>query len=317
LFRILGDVDLSNTHALGLAARRLIDAATRCPIAARRSPYLSSLIAAESPSVSCAQAVTTSPAGVDRTAMRAVVEPSRKAGNEAAPHRRHDPGRLPQAGGHSLVRQPITRTVIISVVCLDVWQRGRRSGMGVRAFIQGWPVYRQLTGSDPLGRGTAAASRRSETLRPRIDDADRVAHSVCPYCAVGCAQKVYVKDEQVVQIEGNPDSPISRGRLCPKGSASKQLVTGPHRQQRVLYRAPYATDWTELELDTAMDMVADRVLDARDKGWQDNDPNGDFVRRTLGLASLGGATLDNEENYLIKKLFTALGAIQIENQARI
>jgi formate dehydrogenase major subunit len=189
--------------------------------------------------------------------------------------------------------------------------------MGVRAFIEGWPVYRQLTGSDPLGRGTAAASRRSETLRPRIDEADRVAHSVCPYCAVGCAQKVYVKDEQVFQIEGNPDSPISRGRLCPKGSASKQLVTGPHRQQRVMYRAPYATDWTELELDTAMDMVADRVLDARDKGWQDNDPNGDFVRRTLGLASLGGATLDNEENYLIKKLFTALGAIQIENQARI
>jgi formate dehydrogenase major subunit len=134
---------------------------------------------------------------------------------------------------------------------------------------------------------------------------------------VGCAQKVYVKDERVIQIEGSPDSPISRGRLCPKGSASKQLVTGPHRQQKVLYRAPYASDWSELDLDTAMDMVTDRVLDARHKGWQDEDHTGAFVRRTMGIASLGGATLDNEENYLIKKLFTALGAIQIENQARI
>jgi formate dehydrogenase major subunit len=189
--------------------------------------------------------------------------------------------------------------------------------VGVRTFIEGWPVYRQLTGADPLGRGTAAQSPHSLALEPRIDDADRVAHSVCPYCAVGCAQNVYVKDEQVIQIEGNPDSPISRGRLCPKGSASKQLVTGPQREQKMLYRAPYATDWTELDLDTAMDMVTDRVLDARNKGWQDTDSDGNFVRRTMGIASLGGATLDNEENYLIKKLFTALGAIQIENQARI
>jgi formate dehydrogenase major subunit len=189
--------------------------------------------------------------------------------------------------------------------------------VGVRTFIEGWPVYRQLTGTDPLGRGTAAESPHSQQLTPRIASADRVAHSVCPYCAVGCAQNVYVKDEQVIQIEGNPDSPISRGRLCPKGSASKQLVTGPHRQQTVRYRAPYATEWTDLDLDTAMDMVADRVIEARNKGWQDQDPNGRFVRRTLGIASLGGATLDNEENYLIKKLFTALGAIQIENQARI
>jgi formate dehydrogenase major subunit len=189
--------------------------------------------------------------------------------------------------------------------------------VGVRTFIEGWPVYRQLTGTDPLGRGAAAESARSATLAPRVEQADRVARSVCPYCAVGCGQKVYVKDERVIQIEGDPDSPISRGRLCPKGSASKQLVTGAHREQKVLYRAPFATEWTELELDTAMEMVTDRVLEARRKGWQDNDPKGDFVRRTLGIASLGGATLDNEENYLIKKLFTALGAIQIENQARI
>jgi formate dehydrogenase major subunit len=190
-------------------------------------------------------------------------------------------------------------------------------GMGVKTWIEGWPVYRQVTGTDPLGRGAAAQSGRSKALTARIADADRVAHSVCPYCAVGCAQKVYVKDEQVIQIEGNPDSPISRGRLCPKGSASKQLVTGPQREQKVKYRAPYATEWTELDLDTAMTMVADRVLDARTRGWQDRDEQGRPLRRTTGLASLGGATLDNEENYLIKKLFTALGAMQIENQARI
>src|SRR6266550_4493231 len=185
--------------------------------------------------------------------------------------------------------------------------------MGVRTWIEGWPVYRQLTGADPLGRGAAAQSARSGTLAPRTGTADRVAKSVCPYCAVGCAQNVYVRDGQVIQIEGNPDSPISRGRLCPKGSASKQLVTGPQREQKVRYRAPYATEWTELDLDTAMDMVTDRVLDARRRGWQDVDHRGNRVRRTLGLAALGGATLDNEENYLIKKLFTALGAIQIEN----
>ena len=189
--------------------------------------------------------------------------------------------------------------------------------MGVRTWIEGWPVYRQLTGSDPLGRGQAAQSPRSRGLEPRTRTADRVAHSVCPYCAVGCAQKVYVKDERVVQIEGNPDSPVNRGRLCPKGSASKQLVTGPQRETKVLYRAPYATEWTELELPRAMEMVADRVLQARRKGWQDVDDQGRIVRRTLGFASLGGATLDNEENYIIKKLFTAAGAIQIENQARI
>lgn len=189
--------------------------------------------------------------------------------------------------------------------------------MGPRRWLELWPVYRQLTGSDPLGRGKAAESPKSEALVPRTASADRVARSVCPYCAVGCGQQVFVKDEKVVQIEGDPHSPISRGRLCPKGSASKQLVTGPQREQKVRYRAPYATEWTDLDLGTAMDMVADRVLAARRKGWQDTDEHGAPLRRTLGLASLGGATLDNEENYLIKKLFTALGAIQIENQARI
>jgi formate dehydrogenase major subunit len=189
--------------------------------------------------------------------------------------------------------------------------------MSVPGWIKSWPVVRQLTGPDPLGRGKAAQSPRSAAMEPRTASADRVAVSVCPYCAVGCSQNVYVRDEQVIQIEGNDDSPISRGRLCPKGSASKQLVTGPHRLRTVRYRAPYATEWQEIDLDTAMEMVADRVLDARRKGWQDTDAEGNTLRRTMGFASLGGATLDNEENYLIKKLFTALGAVQIENQARI
>jgi formate dehydrogenase major subunit len=192
--------------------------------------------------------------------------------------------------------------------------------MGVRTFIQGWPAYRQLTGTDPLGRGAAAKSGPSARLDPRTRTADEVVKSVCPYCAVGCGQNVYVKEQRggkkVVQIEGDPDSPVSRGRLCPKGSASLQLTTTSARETQVLYRRPHGTDWEPLDLDTAMDMIADRVIDARRRGWQ-WDFDGTRTRRTLGLATLGGATLDNEENYLIKKLFTALGAIQIENQARI
>jgi formate dehydrogenase major subunit len=189
--------------------------------------------------------------------------------------------------------------------------------MGVRTWIEGWPVYRQLTGDDPLGRGAAAQSARSAALTPRTETADTVARSICPYCAVGCGQRVYVHDGQVTQIEGDPDSPISRGRLCPKGAASKSLVTSDLRQQRVRYRRPYGTEWEDLDLDTAMDMIADRLLAARDATWEDVDDAGRPLHRTLGIASLGGATLDNEENYLIKKLFTAAGALQIENQARI
>jgi formate dehydrogenase major subunit len=188
--------------------------------------------------------------------------------------------------------------------------------MGVRTWIEGWPVYRQMTGSDPLGRGAAAKSRTSAGLAPRTVTADKVVKSVCPYCAVGCGQNVYVSGEKVVQIEGDPDSPVSRGRLCPKGSASLQLTTGSTRRHEVLYRRPHGTGWERLDLDTAMDMIADRVIKARREGWQ-WDVEGVRTRRTMGIASLGGATLDNEENYLIKKLFTALGAVQIENQARI
>jgi formate dehydrogenase major subunit len=180
------------------------------------------------------------------------------------------------------------------------------------------PVLKQLRG-DPTARGSAAQSRRSAAIEPRTASAERVVQSVCPYCAVGCGQRVYVKDEQVIQIEGDPDSPISRGRLCPKGAASKELVTTPLRKHKVKYRRPHGTEWEELDLDTATDMIADRVIAAREATWESNvDGNRNLkLNRTRGIAFLGGATLDSEENYLIKKLFTALGAIQIENQARI
>ncbi|MEU7258401.1 formate dehydrogenase [Streptomyces rimosus] len=189
--------------------------------------------------------------------------------------------------------------------------------MGVRKRVRDWPVYRQLTGGDPLGRGRAAMSPYTEGLRPRTGTADRMVRSVCPYCAVGCGQQVYVKDEKVVQIEGDPDSPVSRGRLCPKGSATLQLTTGSSRRHQVLYRRPYGTDWEQLDLETAMDMVADRVIETRRRTWEWESAEGLRTARTMGIASLGGATLDNEENYLIKKLLTGLGVVQVENQARV
>ena len=190
------------------------------------------------------------------------------------------------------------------------------SVVGPKFFLE-WPVIRQFRSGDVFGRGPAVMSNKTKAMTARTTTADRVARSVCPYCAVGCGQKVFVKDEKVIQIEGDPDSPISRGRLCPKGSASEQLVNNPGRQTTILYRAPHGTEWQSLGLDQAIEMVADRFIEARRNGWQDFDEHGRAVRRTMGIASLGGATLDNEENYLIKKLFTAAGAIQVENQARI
>src|SRR5947207_3968708 len=178
------------------------------------------------------------------------------------------------------------------------------------------PLLRQLAG-DALALGRAAQSATSDELVPRTKTADRVVQSICPYCAVGCGQRVYVKDGRVTQIEGDPDSPISRGRLCPKGSASKSLVTSPDRVRTVRYRRPYGTGREDLDLDTALDMIADRVIASRAEHWQDRDDEDRPLNRTLAIASLGGATLDNEENYLIKKLISALGAVQIENQARL
>ena len=182
------------------------------------------------------------------------------------------------------------------------------------------PARRRSCASSPAtvsASGAAAQSGRSRALTPRTRTADRVVPSVCPYCAVGCGQKVYVKDEKVVGIEGDPDSPISRGRLCPKGAASEALVNSPLRETKVRYRRPHGTEWEDLDLETAMDMIADRIVDTRARTWEDTDEHGRPLRRTLGLAFLGGATLDTEENYLIKKLFTAAGAVSVENQARI
>lgn len=183
--------------------------------------------------------------------------------------------------------------------------------------ITRWPVLRQIRTADPHALGHNTMSERTRNLEPRTRNADRVVKSVCPYCAVGCAQLVYVKDERIVDIEGDPDSPISRGCLCPKGSASFQLVTNSHRVTNVLYRRPYGTEWEVIPLEQAMEMVAQRIKASRDSSWQVNDESGQRVNRTLSVAHLGGATWDNEENYLLKKLYSALGVVQVENQARI
>ena len=190
--------------------------------------------------------------------------------------------------------------------------RERAAGLLAR-----WPVAGQLGRGDPGALGRTARSQRSAALRPRTAEAEHVVRSVCPYCAVGCGQRVYVRGGEVTQIEGDPESPVSRGRLCPKGAASKSLVNGPLREYRVKYRRPYGTEWEELGLDEAMDMIADRIVATRAETWEDADEEDRTLRRSLGVANLGGATLDNEENYCIKKLMTSLGFVQVENQARI
>jgi formate dehydrogenase major subunit len=178
-----------------------------------------------------------------------------------------------------------------------------------------WPVIRQLqTGSD--GTGAEAMTDRSIALRPKNDGA-KAARSVCPYCAVGCGQLVYHKDGKLISIEGDPASPISRGRLCPKGSATFELHTHPNRLAKVKYRRPYSREWEEIDLESAMDMVADRVWETRERSFEET-REGKPLMQTTAMAHLGGATLDNEENYLIRKLFTAgLGMVCVSNQARI
>jgi formate dehydrogenase major subunit len=189
--------------------------------------------------------------------------------------------------------------------------------MNLPEVVRRWPVLRQLREGDPLGLGRAARSERSQALKPRSDEADHVVQSICPYCAVGCGQLVYVKDGEVSHIEGDPGSPISRGRLCPKGQASKSYVQSPLREYKVKYRRPYGTRWEELPLDDAMEMIAQRIIDTRAANWQEKTEDGNPANRTLAIGNLGGATLDNEENYLIKKLCVGLGIVQVENQARI
>src|SRR5438552_9081400 len=185
----------------------------------------------------------------------------------------------------------------------------------IKDLLSRWPLIRQIqTGAD--GTGPEAMSERTRNLRPKTHDA-QVARSICPYCGVGCGQLVYHKNGKLISIEGDPESPISRGHLCPKGADTYELHTHPGRLKRVKYRRPYSNQWEQLELETAMDMVADRVWESRERTFQET-LDGKLLMQTTAIAHLGGATLDNEENYLIKKLFTAgLGMVCLSNQARI
>ena len=189
--------------------------------------------------------------------------------------------------------------------------QGRAAG-----FLRDWSLPRQLAGED--GMAAAAKSTTSKTLRPRLEEADTIGTSICPFCAVGCAQLVYAKDGEPIHIEGDPRSPINQGTLCPKGAGTFGMLTSPMRISQALYRAPYSDHWEPRPLDWCMERIAERTKATRDETFVDRLPDGKLVNHTLGLGSLGGATLDNEENYLIKKLLNGgLGVVAIENQARI
>ncbi len=193
-----------------------------------------------------------------------------------------------------------------------------RKGVGARArdFVRDWSLPRQLAGQDTFSE--ASKSTLSKTWRPRLEEADAVGTSVCPFCAVGCAQLIYVKDKKPIHIEGDPRSPVNQGALCPKGAGTLGMLLSPKRVNQVLYRAPHASGWEPKPLDWAMDRIAALTKKARDETFAEDLPDGRTINQTLGVGSLGGATMDNEENYLIKKLFAGgLGMVNIENQARI
>lgn len=186
----------------------------------------------------------------------------------------------------------------------------------IAAFARDWSLPRQFAGQDSLS--TAARSSILKKLRPRLEEADKIGTSVCPYCAVGCAQLVYAKDGVAIHVEGDPRSPVNEGTLCPKGAATISLLNNPKRLTKVKYRAPFATEWEEKPLEWAMERIAQLVKRTRDETFVHKLPDGEVVNHTLAIGSLGGATFDNEENYLIKKVFGAgLGFVSIENQARI
>ena len=186
----------------------------------------------------------------------------------------------------------------------------------LRGFLRDWSIPRQFAGESL--RDKAAESQTSRGLRPRLEQADRVGTSICPFCAVGCGQLIYSKDGKPIHIEGDPRSPVNQGTLCPKGAGTLGLLLSPQRITDVLYRAPYSDKWEKKPLDWAMDRIAERVKQTRDETFVERLPDGRTVNHTVGLGSLGGATMDNEENYLIKKLFGGgLGMLNIENQARI
>ena len=186
-----------------------------------------------------------------------------------------------------------------------IQRNGAENGSGVGGFLK-----------RHIGFSPNPVSKRSKELTPRTRDA-QVTHSVCPFCAVGCSQLVYHRDGAVIDIEGNPESPISAGHLCPKGAATYQLVNNPNRPTKLLYRAPRSDHWEERPLEWAMDRIAHLVKEARDKDFQMTNDKGVRINRLESVTSIGGATLDNEENYLILKLFRALGIVNITNQARI
>ncbi len=185
----------------------------------------------------------------------------------------------------------------------------------VKRILERWPLIRQMrTGGD--GTGLEAMSQRTRNLLPKNQDAE-FTRAMCPYCGVGCGQMIYHKNGELLSIEGDPGSPISRGHLCPKGADTYELHTHPNRLMKVKHRRPFATEWEDIDLETAMDRVADLLWESRERTFvekQGEDP----IMHTTAIAHLGGATLDNEENYLIKKLFTGgLGMVCVSNQARI
>ncbi len=186
----------------------------------------------------------------------------------------------------------------------------------VSGFVRNWSLPRQAAGQSVMGE--AAKSELSRQLRPRLEQADRVGTSICPFCAVGCAQLVYARNGKPIHVEGDPRSPVNQGTLCPKGAGTLGMMLSPKRITDVLYRAPHSDHWEPKPLDWAMDRIAERVRRTRDETFTERLPDGTLVNQTLGIGSLGGATLDNEENYLMKKLFGGgLGMVNIENQARI
>lgn len=193
---------------------------------------------------------------------------------------------------------------------------GKGIGERVSGFLRDWSIPRQLAGESVMG--SAARSTMSERLRPRLEQADQVGTSVCPFCAVGCGQLIYAKNGRPIHVEGDPRSPINAGTLCPKGAGTLGMLLSPERISRVLYRAPRSRQWEVKPLDWAMERIAQLTKEARDETFAERLPDGRVINQTLGIASLGGATMDNEENYLIKKLFGGgLGVVSIENQARI
>jgi formate dehydrogenase major subunit len=192
----------------------------------------------------------------------------------------------------------------------------RRLRDRVEGFVAEWSIPRQLAGQSAMAE--AAKSAQSRTLRPRLEQADRVGTSICPFCAVGCSQLVYAKQGKPIHIEGDPRSPVNQGTLCPKGAATLGMLLSEQRINHVMYRAPHSDHWERRPLDWAMEQVAQRVNQTRDETFVEQLPDGKVINHTLGIGSLGGATLDNEENYLIKKLLGGgLGLVNIENQARI